>query len=52
MEYATKEDMESAQESSKDVNNSRKDDTFGHADSWQHDWIRDERNQTGGMKVI
>ncbi|XP_043463719.1 apoptotic chromatin condensation inducer in the nucleus [Leptopilina heterotoma] len=51
VEYATKEDMELAQESSQDVNNSRKDDSFGQTDSWQHDWIREERNQTGGVKV-
>lgn len=51
MEYATKEDMELAQESSQEITNSRKDDNFGQADSWQHDWIREERNQTGGVKV-
>lgn len=51
VEYATKEDMESAQESSQDVNNSRKDDAFGQTDSWQHDWIREERNQAAGVKV-
>ncbi|XP_051159038.1 apoptotic chromatin condensation inducer in the nucleus isoform X2 [Leptopilina boulardi] len=51
VEYATKEDMELAQESSQEITNSRKDDNFGQADSWQHDWIREERNQTGGVKV-
>jgi len=44
VEYATKEDMETARESSKEQPVARK--TEPLSDSWQQDWNRDEKTNT------
>lgn len=51
VEYASKEDMELARESSEDQPISRKEEPH-LADSWQRDWSRDDKNQVGGTKVV
>lgn len=43
VEYATKEDMEAARESSKDQPVPRKTEPALSSDSWQQEWGRDER---------
>ena len=52
VEYATKEDMELARETSKDQPNSRKAEPLLQSDSWQREWMREEKNQLGGTKVV
>jgi len=45
VEYATKEDMETARESSKEQPVARKTEPLS-SDSWQQDWSRDEKTNT------
>jgi len=45
VEYATKEDMEAARESSKEQPITRKTEPLS-SDSWQQDWGRDEKTNT------
>ncbi|XP_012534243.1 apoptotic chromatin condensation inducer in the nucleus [Monomorium pharaonis] len=51
VEYATKEDMETARESSKEQPITRKTEPLS-SDSWQQDWSRDEKSNTTKVTVV
>ncbi|XP_076645756.1 apoptotic chromatin condensation inducer acinus isoform X2 [Halictus rubicundus] len=51
VEYATKDDMELAQELSKDQSIPRKTEALVSSDSWQQDWNREEKTSTKVMVV-
>lgn len=46
VEYATKEDMETARESSKDQPAARKTEPLSSSDPWQQEWGREEKTNT------
>lgn len=50
VEYATKEDMETARELSKEQPVARKTEPLS-SDSWQQDWSRDEKTNTTKAKI-
>ncbi|EZA48094.1 apoptotic chromatin condensation inducer in the nucleus isoform X2 [Ooceraea biroi] len=51
VEYATREDMEAARESSKEQPIARKTEPLS-SDSWQQDWGRDEKTNTTKVTVV
>lgn len=52
VEYATKDDMEMARESSKDQPVSRKTEQLLTTESWQQDWNREERTNSAKVVVV
>lgn len=50
VEYATKEDMETARESSKEQPVARKTEPLS-SDPWQQDWSRDEKINTTKVRI-
>ncbi|XP_015601915.1 apoptotic chromatin condensation inducer in the nucleus isoform X2 [Cephus cinctus] len=52
VEYANKEDMEAARESSKDQPLSRKTEPLQSADTWQQDWNRDEKTNANTKVMV
>ncbi|XP_032681636.1 apoptotic chromatin condensation inducer in the nucleus [Odontomachus brunneus] len=52
VEYATKEDMETARESSKDQPAARKTEPLSSSDPWQQDWGREEKTNATKVTVV
>lgn len=52
VEYATKEDMETARESSKEQPVARKAELLSSSDTWQQDWVRDEKTNTTKVRIV
>jgi hypothetical protein len=52
VEYATREDMETAQESSKEQPIARKAELLSSSDAWQQDWVRDEKTNTTKVRIF
>lgn len=52
VEYATREDMETARESSKEQPIARKAELLSSSDTWQQDWVRDEKTSTTKVRIF